>query len=115
MNINDHQLKVLVTRCNKITELDLKISNESVNHILAYLQSTLEKLSFCGRMYSIFKMFELKSMKKLKLLELRGYNESDINIVKKKLPNIEIVQNSKNVIASDNGFQKLNYLTFTKF
>ena len=115
MNINDHQLKVLVTRCNKITEFNLKISNESVNHILAYLQSTLEKLSYCGRMYSMFKMFELKSMKKLKLLELRGYNESDINIVKKKLPNIEIVQNSKNVIASDNGFQKLNYLTFTKF
>ena len=101
MNINDHQFKVLVTRCHKITELNLKISNESVNHILAYLQSTLEKLSFCGRI-DLFKMFELKSMKKLKLLELRGYNESDINIVKKKLPNIEIVQNSKNIIASDN-------------
>ena len=109
MNINDHQIKVLVTRCNKITELNLKVSNESLNHILAYLQSTLEKLSFCGKI-DLFKMFELKSMKKLKLLELRekwnpillrGYNESYINVVKKKLPNIEIVQNSKNVIASN--------------
>ena len=57
MNINDHQFKVLVTRCHKITELNLKISNESVNNILPYLQSTLEKLSFCGRI-DLFKMFE---------------------------------------------------------
>ena len=80
MKINDHQFKVLVTRCHKITELNLKISNESVNNILAYLQSTLEKLSFFGRI-DLFKMFELKSMKKLKLLELRGYNESTISIL----------------------------------
>ena len=80
MNINDHQFKVFVTRCHKITELNLKISNESVNNILAYLQSTLEKLSFFGRI-DLFKMFELKSMKKLKLLELRGYNESTISIL----------------------------------
>ena len=79
------------------------------------MDGPLEKLDLSETQIDVVKLFELKSMKKLKLLELRGYNESDINIVKKKLPNIEIVQNSKNVIASDNGFQKLNYLTFTKF
>ena len=112
INIKDYQLKILVTRCNKLTELNLKhtkVSNESLNHILAYLQSTLEKLYLRCHYFDVHKvklfrsqLFKLKSMKNLKLLELRDYNESDINIVKKKLPNIEIVQNSKNVIASDN-------------
>ena len=106
INIKDHQLKILVTRCNKLTELNLKhtkVSNESVNHILAYLQSTLEKLYIRRRIWDLdlVKLFELKSMKKLKLLDLIGPDQSAINILKKKLPNIEIVQNSKNVIASD--------------
>ena len=44
IKIEDNQLKVLVARCNKITELNLNgsnVSNESVEHLLTYLQSTL--------------------------------------------------------------------------
>ena len=44
IKIEDDQLKVLVTRCNKITELNLNgtdVSNESVEHLLIYLHSTL--------------------------------------------------------------------------
>ena len=44
IKIEDDQLKVLVTRCNKITELNLNgtdVSNESVEHLLTYLHSTL--------------------------------------------------------------------------
>ena len=40
VNIRDDQVKVLVTRCNKITELNLNgtdISNGSVDHLLAHL------------------------------------------------------------------------------
>ena len=99
INIKDHQLKILVTRCNKLTELNLKhtkVSNESVNHILAYLQSTLEKLYIRRRIgdLDLDKLFELKSMKKLKLLDLIGPDQSEINILKKKLPNIEIVNSN---------------------
>ena len=39
-----NQLKILVTRCNKITELNLNgtdVSNESVEHLLIYLHSTI--------------------------------------------------------------------------
>merc|ERR1712008_464400 len=102
INIKDHQLKILVTRCNKLMELNLhytKVSNESVNHILVYLQSTLEKLYIRRRRrkrngdlnscLDLVKLFELKSMKKLKLLDLIGPNQSEINILKKELPNIE--------------------------
>ena len=106
INIKDHQLKILVTRCNKLTELNLhytKVSNESVNHILAYLQSTLEKLYIRRRRpgrrigdldirLDLVKLFELKSMKKLKLLDLIGPHQSEINILKKELPNIEILR-----------------------
>ena len=44
IKIEDDQLKVLVARCNKITELNLNgsnVSNESVEHLLTYLHSTL--------------------------------------------------------------------------
>jgi hypothetical protein len=99
INIEDHDLKILVTRCNMLTELNLhytKVSNESVNHILAYLRSTLEKLYIRRRIgdLDLVKLFELKSMKKLKLLDLIGPDQSEINILKKKLPNIEIVNSN---------------------
>ena len=99
INIKDHDLKILVTRCNMLTELNLhytKVSNESVNHILEYLQSSLEKLYIRRRIgdLDLVKLFELKSMKKLKLLDLIGPDQSEINILKKKLPNIEIVNSN---------------------
>ena len=99
VNIKDHDLKILVTRCNMLTELNLhytKVSNESVNHILKYLQSTLEKLHIRRRIgdLDLVKLFELKSMKKLRLLDLIGPDQSEINILKKKLPNIEIVNSN---------------------
>jgi len=99
INIKDHDLKILVTRCNMLTELNLhytKVTNESVNHILAYLKSTLEKLYIRRRIgyLDLDKLFELKSMKKLKLLDLIGPDQSEINILKKKLPNIEIVNSN---------------------
>jgi hypothetical protein len=103
INIKDHQLKMLVTRCNKLTELNLnytKVSNESVNHILAYLHSTLEKLYIRRDIgdLDLVKLFELKSMKKLKLLDLisfwsSNYESDIIEIMKEKLPNVEIVHN----------------------
>ena len=103
INIKDHQLKILVTRCNMLTELNLhytKVSNESVNHILAYLHSTLEKLYIRRDIgdLDLVKLFELKSMKKLKLLDLisfwsSNYESDIIEIMKEKLPNIEIVHN----------------------
>ena len=90
MPVQNFQLKHLVAgRIKPVKTLEV---------ILASCHS-LEKLSL---RYVFISNKMILSMKKLKLLELRGYNESDINIVKKKLPNIEIVQNSKNVIASDN-------------
>jgi len=69
----DEHVKILVTRCNKITELNLggltSITKNSLNFINEHLKSTLVKLNFAFTdvMFDLSDIFDLKNMEKLEL------------------------------------------------
>ena len=68
----DKYIQVLVSRCTNLTELSLSgsgFTNNSVNYIIENLQSTLEKLCLFQTRVSVTKLFELKAMKKLTILD----------------------------------------------
>jgi hypothetical protein len=71
-NLKDEHVKTLVSRCKRITALDLshcKITDVSIDHIMNYLSPTLEKLNVNGcHKISDTKIMKLKSMPKLKVL-----------------------------------------------
>ena len=107
--LRDEHIKTLVTRCNKMTELDLggktSITRHSLNFVIEHLQSTLVKLSLHSAVVLDSNDFlKLKSMEKLKLL---CYNKpkDPVNMqkLKKMLPNLQIDFHNENiVIASPN-------------
>ena len=87
--LKDEHVKALVTRCNKLSVLNLQrteITNNSLNHIVENLQQTLEKLDVYG-CYGITyaKLVTLKSMPKLKDLRSMGtygpYEKEHLNNV----------------------------------
>ena len=68
----DKYIQVLVSRCTNLTELSLSgsgFTNDSVKNIIENLHSTLEKLCLIGTRIRITKLFELKAMKKLIVLD----------------------------------------------
>ena len=68
----DKYIQVLANRCTNLTELSLSgsgFTDDSVNYIVENLHSTLEKLSLIGTSIWITKLFELKAMKKLNVLD----------------------------------------------
>ena len=71
--LRDEHVNILVTRCNKITELNLggliSITKNSLNFINEHLKSTLVKLNFTFTdvMFDLSDIFELKNMEKLEL------------------------------------------------
>ena len=73
-NLKDEHVKALVARCNKLSVLNLQntaITNDSLTHVSENLSYTLEKLHVgwcCHITYG--KLSELKSMSKLKVLNL---------------------------------------------
>jgi hypothetical protein len=93
MNFTDEHLKALVTRCNKLSVLNLlntSISNDSLTHIIENLQQTLEKLDIylCDDV-TYAKLTKLKSMPKLKDLNYM-VNASQIEDLKKLMPFVRI-------------------------
>ena len=73
--LRDRHVKKLVTRCNKITELNLggitSITKKSLNFIVEHLQETLVQLNLDGTdayLDCATEAFKLRSMKKLKFL-----------------------------------------------
>ena len=109
--VRDEHIRILVGRCPNLTELNLKntgITNDSLSYIIKNLQSTLEKLGLPGRFFlkpvNFTKLFELKAMKKLTVLDLhqdwisdqdildsKNYFKLPIESLKLHLPNVEIV------------------------
>ena len=96
VNLKDDQLKTLVSRCNKLSILNLsgnrydaKITNDSLTHIIENLQPTLEKLdiSWCNITYA--DLTELKSMPKLRVLTCNQYTFLIQNL-KKSLPLVRL-------------------------
>ena len=102
--LNDRHVKKLVTRCNKITELDLggwtSITTKSLDYIIENLNLTLVKLSleFAFLEFDSSDLFKLKRMKKLELLCYNQGTENwnlfeyvDCKLLKKHLPNLQII------------------------
>jgi hypothetical protein len=93
--LRDEHVKSLVTRCNKITELNLggrrtSITKQSLNFIFKHLQLTLEKLNvkFTKAKFDSYRdLLKLKSMVKLTLF-CYDLSYHDYRLLKKELPNL---------------------------
>ena len=108
LDITDDQVEILTSRCNEITELDLRHTPDTplftrnyVNSIIRHLQPTLEKLGLsyyknCGIDFSnVFEMqahvFDLKSVLQLKHFNCAFHGISDKrNLLKKEIPYLSI-------------------------
>ena len=95
-NLNDEHVKTLVSRCKRISALDLShcnITDISIDHIMNYLSPTLEKLNVngCHKIYDT-KIMKLKSMPKLKVLHFaKEYKEIvDMQMLKTELSHLSI-------------------------
>ena len=92
-NFTDEHLKALVTRCNKLSVLNLlntSITNDSLTHIIENLQQTLEKLDvyMCDDV-TYAKLTMLRSMLKLKDLNYMG-SAGEIQDLKNVMPFVRI-------------------------
>ena len=94
--LKDKHVKTLVTRCKKITELNLSftpITNDSLDNIIKQLNS-LEKINVHATNIDFNKLLQLKSIPKLKNLRCFGRpNEEDNEKIKNlrlQLPHISI-------------------------
>ena len=101
-NLKDEHVKTLVKRCNSITHLELSftpITNDSVQSIIRYLETSLEKLNVFGTNVDFATLLQLKSMPALKTL-LCGYInvDADIENLKQQLPHIRINEEEDLVI-----------------
>ena len=100
--LSDNHVEKLVTRCNKITELNLggwktSITKLSLNFIIEHLQFNLVKLNLLYTDAEIYlsDLFELKSMLKLAVLcyDPEDWNYIDRRMLRQQLPNIRIYSN----------------------
>jgi len=95
-DLGDKHIKTLVTRCNKITELNLgggtSITKKSLNFIIEHLQLTLVKLNYeyTEVRFDLSDLFELKTMKKLELLYYQYLCCDDHIRMKNLMPNLQI-------------------------
>ena len=96
---DDQHVKTLVSRCTKLKELRLlaytNIRNDLIAHIIDHLKLTLEKLLIddAGNDENDYrKLYELKSMLKLKNLDFT-YNTNDVNVIselRNELPDVSV-------------------------
>ena len=105
--LRDEHIKTLVTRCNKMTELNLggksSITRHSLNFVIEHLQSTLVKLSlhFSRIVLDSNDCLKLKSMEKLKLLCCNKQKDPvNMQMLKKMLPNLQIDFHNENIIIA---------------
>ena len=107
--LTDKHVKKLVTRCNKITELNLGgvnlITKQSLSFIIENLQLTLVKLNFKFTLvrFNLNDLLQLKRVENLKLLiyDMDEYwNYIDWRWLKQQLPNIQLNANSGNIIIA---------------
>ena len=103
--LKDHHVKTLVKRCNKITELNLggetSLTKQSLSFIIEHLKSTLVKLNFkfTNVRFDLSDLYQLKTMKKLKLLYYDNKEARKIinhRRMKKMMPNLRINSGSGN-------------------
>ena len=93
IELKDEHVKALVTRCNKLSVLNLQntaITNDSLTHIIENLQDTLEELSvrYCDSI-TYAKVKELRSMPKLRALKFGqswNFGDHEKQTLKKLMP-----------------------------
>ena len=92
MSLKDEHIKKIVTRCMKITELNIggrtKISTNSLAYIIQHLPLTLVKLQLNQPNFDIRLVRELKKMSRLKVLIYEDHN--NLNRVIECLPHLSI-------------------------
>ena len=105
-DINDEQVKTLVTRCKKLSVLDLshkyhnysdtiRITDNSLTHIIEQLKPTLEELNVEGcENLSYNKLVQLRSMPHLKKLNCCRIlnNGEDVQRLQSKMPHVEFTK-----------------------
>ena len=98
-HLRDEHVKILVTRCKKITELNLGgwnsgITKKSLSLIIEHLKLTLVKLNleFTEVRFDLSDLVELKNMKKLKFLHYDHGEETLLILWKlgQLMPNLKI-------------------------
>ena len=115
-HLRDTHVKTLVTRCNKITDLNVggcnSISKHSLNFISEHLQSTLVKLNFeSDDIVYVSDLLELKKLQKLKYFSgegLRVIGITDI-IMEKLIPNLHLKFGSENTRIAGPSRQEYNH------
>ena len=68
----------------------LRISNDSITHIIDHLKPTLEKLDLANIDIDYQKMFELKLMPKLKSLDCLCYRSEILHQLREQLPDVSV-------------------------
>ena len=92
--MTDRQIEILVSRCNKITQLDLDdaelLTDASITSIIKHLKQSLRylDLSHCPKI-SFEKVLELKSMPKLRILKY-GFKSWHTMVLRKNLPHLKV-------------------------
>ena len=105
--VNDKHVKTLVTRCKKITELDLtftSITNDSLESIIENL-NFLEKLNVSGTNIDFSMLRQLKGIPTLKVFWYFTRNEDDtekIKNLKLQLPHVSINEECLRIARSEN-------------
>ena len=103
-DVSNEDIKTLVSRCNKIQELDIShthvVIDAVVDEIILHLSSTLEKLSLtmCSSKFSLFKLCSMPKFKNLSITPkfVNGINihksemEIMIKVWKKQFPSVVI-------------------------
>ena len=103
-DVSNEDIEMLVSRCNKIKELDISCTHvaidEVVDEIILHLSSTLEKLGLSNYSFKFPQLFKLGYMPKLKhlwtSLEFPMYGLEKVkDIWRKKFPNVVISSDLK--------------------
>ena len=104
-DLKDRHVFTLVTRCNKMTELNLGgwtlITKQALNFIIEYLQETLVKLNFEYTNVDLgtSDLLKMNSMLKLRVLSYDNYDMYgkdwndyvDFELLKEQLPSLRII------------------------
>jgi len=115
-NLDNCDVKELVTKCNRLQVLDLsdakQIDDLAVTYITQHLSSTLRKLSL-SRCFDIHpaQLVSLNAMKELKYLNVFGLLIPDkVEVLKKRLPRLSINDDPLCYIARSSNGEKKNQL-----
>ena len=92
-NLKDRHVKILVQRCNQISELDLNftsITKDSVDSIATHLNSSLEKLDVSYTEIDSTALLQLRSVRTLKVLHCLNGLRGQEKYIRKNLPQLSI-------------------------